>query len=95
MANNGVTPANLVSVALPASGLAGVHVVGENRQMIDSTLPGESGLVEFRLRPLLTGRVIASFVRAEGYVTLAPHPNRACGTLSSNQQHFPSRGGSK
>ncbi len=67
--NTGVTPANLVSLALPPSGLAGVHVVGENRQTIDSILPGESELVEFRLRPLLTGRVIASFVRADNHIT--------------------------
>ena len=43
--NNGVTPANLVSLALPPSGLAGVVVVGENRQTIDSILPGESEMV--------------------------------------------------
>ena len=67
--NNGVTPANLVSLALPPSGLAGVVVVGENRQTIDSILPGESEIVEFRLRPLLTGRVIASFVRADNHIT--------------------------
>ncbi|MEO8196126.1 MAG: carboxypeptidase regulatory-like domain-containing protein [Thermoanaerobaculia bacterium] len=67
--NNGVTPANLVSIALPPSGLAGVQVVGENRQTIESILPGESELVEFRLRPLLTGRVIASFVRADNHIT--------------------------
>ena len=66
--NNGVTPANLVSLALPASGLAGVVVVGDNRRTIDSILPGESELVEFRLRPLLTGRVIASFVRADNHI---------------------------
>ena len=67
--NNGVTPANLVSLALPPSGLAGVQVVGENRQTIDSILPGEAEIVEFRLRPLLTGRVIASFVRADNHIT--------------------------
>ncbi len=67
--NNGVTPANLVSLALPPSGLAGVVVVGDNRRTIDSILPGESEIVEFRLRPLLTGRVIASFVRADNHIT--------------------------
>ena len=69
VANNGVTPANLVSLALPPSQLAGVVVVGDNRRTIDSILPGESDIVEFRLRPLLTGRVIASFVRADNHVT--------------------------
>ena len=66
--NNGVTPANLVSLALPPSALAGVVVVGDNRRTIDSILPGESELVEFRLLPLLTGSVIASFVRADNHV---------------------------
>ncbi len=67
--NNGVTPANLVSLALPPSQLAGVVVVGDNRRTIESILPGESDLIEFRLRPLLTGRVIASFVRADNHIT--------------------------
>lgn len=66
--NNGVTPANLVSLALPPSQLAGVVVVGDNRRTIDSILPGESDIVEFRLRPLLTGSVIASFVRADNHI---------------------------
>ncbi|MEO7794145.1 MAG: carboxypeptidase-like regulatory domain-containing protein, partial [Thermoanaerobaculia bacterium] len=66
--NNGITPANLVSLALPPSQLAGVQVVGENRRTIDSILPGESELVEFRIRPLLSGRVIASFVRADNHI---------------------------
>lgn len=47
--NNGVTPANLVSLALPPSQLAGVVVGGDNRRTIDSSLPGESDIVEFRL----------------------------------------------
>ena len=69
--NNGVTPANLVSLALPPSALVGVVVVGDNRRTIDSILPGESELVEFRLLPLLTGSVIASFVRADRNLALS------------------------
>jgi hypothetical protein len=74
--NNGVTPANLVSLALPPSQLAGVVVVGDNRRTIDSILPGESDIVEFRLRPLLTGSVIASFVRADNHITELRPPRR-------------------
>ncbi|MEO8277245.1 MAG: carboxypeptidase regulatory-like domain-containing protein, partial [Thermoanaerobaculia bacterium] len=66
--NTGVTPANLVSLALPPNQLAGVEVIGVNRQTADTILPGESELFEFRLRPLLTGRVVASFVRSDNHL---------------------------
>ncbi|MFN7941176.1 MAG: carboxypeptidase regulatory-like domain-containing protein [Thermoanaerobaculia bacterium] len=67
--NTGITPANLVHLTLPPSQLSGVVVVGDNRQTIESILPGESEVVEFRLRPLITGRVVASYVRADSHVS--------------------------
>jgi hypothetical protein len=67
--NTGITPANLVNLTLPPSELSGVVVVGDNRQTIESILPGESEVVEFRLRPLITGRVVASYVRSDSHIT--------------------------
>ena len=64
VSNTSNAPANQVTVALPASKLSGVEVVGISEQTIASLPPGESEVVEFRMRPLRTGRVVASSVRS-------------------------------
>ncbi len=64
-------PANLLSIGLPASALAGVELVDPSqfRKTIETLLPGESESVEFRLRALRTGRVTASAARSDASVT--------------------------
>jgi hypothetical protein len=69
VSNTGLVPANLVKVAFPSAGLAGCEILGERARTIPSLLPGESEVVTFRVRPLLTGRVISSYVRASSQVS--------------------------
>lgn len=68
VSNTSNAPVNLVQLTLPASRLSGVQVVGSNTQTIPELAPGESEVVEFRLRSLRTGRVVASSVRDGGAV---------------------------
>jgi hypothetical protein len=65
LSNTSVSPANLVTVSLPLAGLSGVEVVGDRQRTIDSLLPGDSEVVEFRLRSLRTGRVTAASARSD------------------------------
>lgn len=69
VSNTGLVPANLVKVAFPAAGLSGCEIVGERTQTIPTLMPGEAEVVTFRVRPLLTGRVISSYVRASSQVS--------------------------
>ncbi|MBZ0090342.1 MAG: hypothetical protein K8H90_08195, partial [Thermoanaerobaculia bacterium] len=69
VANTSNSPANLVTLRLDLAGLAGVEPIGPVSQTVETIPPGESEVVEFRLRSLLTGRVIASAVRAGGGVS--------------------------
>jgi len=68
VANTSNAPINLVTVALPASGLSGSVVVGETAKTIPTLPAGESVLLDFRLRPTRTGRVVASSVRSPYFV---------------------------
>jgi len=69
VSNTANTPANLVTLRLDLAGLAGVEPIGPATRTVETIPPGESEVVEFRLRSLLTGRVIASAVRASGGVS--------------------------
>jgi hypothetical protein len=60
VSNTGNVPANLVTFAFDLAGLSGVTVVGAAEQTIESLPPDESELLEFRLRSLRTGRVVAT-----------------------------------
>ncbi|MDA8017397.1 MAG: Ig-like domain-containing protein [Thermoanaerobaculia bacterium] len=66
LSNLGNTPANDILFKLPPSRLAGVELApGEEAEKnVGSLLPGESTVVEFRMVPLLTGRVVASSAKA-------------------------------
>ncbi len=68
LANTSSSPANLVTVSLPASGLSGVEVVGERQVTLDTLLPGDSQLVELRLRSLRTGKVVATAARSDQHL---------------------------
>ncbi len=69
ISNTGLAPANLVKVGFPAAGLAGCEILGERTVTIPSLLAGESEVVTFRVRPLLTGRVVSSYVRVSSQVS--------------------------
>ncbi len=69
--NTSAAPVNLLSLTLPLSGLSGVEVVGSNERSIETLLSGEAKVVDFRLRSLRTGRVVASAVRSGSVVS--PH----------------------
>jgi hypothetical protein len=64
ISNTSNAPVNLLSFSLPVSSLSGVQVVGANSKTVATLPPGESEVVEFRLRSLRTGTVVASSVRA-------------------------------
>ena len=65
VSNTSNAPANLVTVKLPASKLIGTELVDPNdyQRTIDTLLPGDSEILEFRMRSLLTGRVTAAGAR--------------------------------
>lgn len=67
--NTGNTPANLVGVAFDLAGLSGVEVIGATSKTIDTLLPGDAGLLEFRLRSHRTGRVVATGARVGGGIS--------------------------
>lgn len=69
VSNTGLVPANLVKVSFPAAGLSGCEIVGERTRTIPTLMPGEAEVVTFRVRPILTGRVISSYVRASSQVS--------------------------
>lgn len=68
VSNTSTSPANLVTVRLPVSGLSGAEVVGTAQRTIDSLPPGEAEVLEFRLRALRTGRVTAASARSTASV---------------------------
>ncbi|MBZ0114334.1 MAG: Ig-like domain-containing protein, partial [Thermoanaerobaculia bacterium] len=63
VSNTGVQPVNLIGLALPIAGLSGVEVLGDREQQIETLMAGESEVVEFHLRSLRTGRVVATSFR--------------------------------
>ncbi len=71
VANTSNAPANLVTIKLPASKLIGAELADPEdfQQTIESLLPGESESVEFRMRSLLTGRVVATSARSPSNIT--------------------------
>jgi hypothetical protein len=68
VANTSNAPVNLVTVALPASGLSGVSLLGPGEATIPSLPPGESELIEFRLLSQRTGRVTATSARSPSQI---------------------------
>ncbi|MEM7480682.1 MAG: carboxypeptidase regulatory-like domain-containing protein [Acidobacteriota bacterium] len=62
--NTSSQPLNLVSVSLPPGGLSGVELLTSGQQTIPSLPPAESEVVEFGLRSLRTGRVVATSVKS-------------------------------
>ncbi|HEX7181896.1 MAG TPA: carboxypeptidase regulatory-like domain-containing protein, partial [Thermoanaerobaculia bacterium] len=64
ISNTSNAPVNLITLTIPPSGVSGAQIVGENSKTIPSLPPGESEVVEFRVRSLRTGRVIASSIRS-------------------------------
>ncbi len=75
--NTGNAPVNLLTVSLPVASLSGVQVVGESSKTIPTLPPGESEVVEFRLKSLRTGKVVASSIRHGSQVD--PHFELAVG----------------
>ena len=63
IANTSAAPINLITLLIPASGMSGAQIVGQNQKTIPSLAPGESEVVEFRVRSLRTGKVVASSIR--------------------------------
>ncbi|HSL84607.1 MAG TPA: hypothetical protein VLF66_17675, partial [Thermoanaerobaculia bacterium] len=68
LSNTGNAPVNLAQVTLPAAGLSGAQVVGASSKTIPTLAPGESELVEFRLRSQRTGRVVATAIRHGSHI---------------------------
>ncbi|MCB1037702.1 MAG: hypothetical protein KDD47_27970, partial [Acidobacteria bacterium] len=68
VANTSTQPVNLISLTLPASELSGTQLVGSGTATIPTLAAGESEVVEFRLRSLTTGKVIAAAVKSGGAV---------------------------
>jgi hypothetical protein len=75
-ANTGRAPVNLLSLTLTSRELSGVELLSSETQRIDQLLPGDSDVVEFRLRSQRTGRGVSSFAMATPeaavYVGLSP-----------------------
>lgn len=68
VANTSTSPANLLTVRLPVAGLSGVEVIGSAQRTLDTLLPGDAEVLEFRLRSQRTGRVTAASVRSDQHV---------------------------
>ena len=66
--NTAAAPANAITLELNPAGLVGVEAVTgtPTSQTIASLSTGDAAVVEFRLRPLVTGPVIASAARTGG-----------------------------
>ncbi|MEA2604010.1 MAG: large repetitive protein [Acidobacteriota bacterium] len=63
--------ANLLTITLPTSGVAGADVIGSNQAVIDTLKPGETRVVKFHLRARVEGRVVATAIRAGSDVSAA------------------------
>lgn len=61
--NTGRVPGQLVTVALDVTRVSGAEPAGPTALTIDALPPGESRLLEFKLRSLRTGEVQASYLR--------------------------------
>ena len=68
LTNTSTSPANLLSIKLPASRMSGAEVVGSDTAAIDTLLPGEVEVMEYRIRPTVTGRVVASAARSDSHI---------------------------
>src|SRR5690606_6004598 len=57
--NTGITPANLVQIALNKNSISGARLEDETQQLVElgTLLPGQSATATFRLRSLRTGSV--------------------------------------
>jgi hypothetical protein len=62
--NLGKAPVNQLDVGFKVAGLAGTQVVGDATKEIGNLLPGDTQVVEFAMRALVTGRVVSSSARA-------------------------------
>ena len=71
--------ANLLSITLPTSGVAGADVIGSNQAVIDTLRPGETRVVKFHLRARVEGRVVATAIRAGADVSAAIQLTNAVG----------------
>jgi hypothetical protein len=69
VSNTGNAPLNLVTVELPPAGLSGAVLLSSSTQTIPTLLPADSEVVEFRLRSLSAGRVIATSVSSGSQVS--------------------------
>ncbi|MFQ5528564.1 MAG: hypothetical protein ACE5GX_20200, partial [Thermoanaerobaculia bacterium] len=71
VSNTSNLPANLVTIRMPNSKLAGVELVDPNdfQRTIETILPGESEIVEFEMRSRFTGRVTSAASRSEAHIT--------------------------
>ncbi len=58
--NLGKAPVNALDVGFKVSGLAGTQVVGDSTKEVGNLLPGDSRVVEFAMKALVTGRVVSS-----------------------------------
>ncbi|MCH9646794.1 MAG: carboxypeptidase regulatory-like domain-containing protein [Deltaproteobacteria bacterium] len=88
LTNTSNAPANLVTVRLPVSGVAGAEVIGTNERVIETLLPTQTEVLQFRVRSRVSGRVVSTALRtgdnvsgrielttAVGDVTTPPTPN--------------------
>ncbi len=66
--NTSLVPANLVTVSLDPRNLSGARFIDpkDSTQLIETILPGDTGIATFRLEAMRTGQVIASTLEMTG-----------------------------
>src|SRR6185503_16095978 len=66
--NTSASPANFVSIDLPARGISGAKLIGAPTRQIDFIAAGDSATVTFDLVSALTGKVTAATLDSDGKV---------------------------
>ena len=88
VSNTSNAPVNLLSFTLPTGELSGVQVIGSNTRSIATLPPGESEVVEFQLKSLRTGRVVATSIRSGSQID----PPLRAGGRGRGERHPPVAG---
>jgi len=62
--NLGKAPVNALDVGFKVAGLAGTQIIGDTTKEVGNLMPGDTQVVEFAMKALVTGRVVSSSARA-------------------------------
>jgi len=71
LTNTSGTLANLVSITLDKARLAGVQLVGDASQTVDTILPGETAVLSFQLQSFISGQVTSSYLYIDNGNTIS------------------------